>query len=86
MSDTVDRDRLAVDGGTKVRDEPFPQSTRFGDKEREYLDEALQQNTLFYHKGAITQRVCEQFCTFVEVCWLAGHGQVSCQEDKRVRQ
>lgn len=49
-----------------MRDEAFPQSARFGDKEREYLDEALRQNTLFYHKGVMTQRVCEQFCSLID--------------------
>ncbi len=43
--------KLAIDGGEKVRTEPFPTAERFGAPELEQVREALAQQTLFYASG-----------------------------------
>jgi len=50
---------LAMDGGPKVRTEPWPEKgKRFGAEELKELKEALDQNTLFYMYGQKTKQLC----------------------------
>jgi len=58
-SDTSKLARPAIDGGAPVRTRPWPKvGNRFAGRERELLDEALDQNTLFYVHGEMTKRLC----------------------------
>ena len=51
--------KLAIDGGPKVRTKPWPpRNKRFGKEELRELKEALNQNTLFYHYGQKTKKMC----------------------------
>ncbi|MCC2686005.1 MAG: DegT/DnrJ/EryC1/StrS family aminotransferase [Paenibacillaceae bacterium] len=43
--------KLAIHGGPKTKTTPFGTGRRFGLEEAQQLLEALEQNTLFYHKG-----------------------------------
>lgn len=57
---------LAKNGGTKVRARPWPVvGRRFGKEELKQLEEALQQNTLFYIYGSKTKQLC---ATMAKVC------------------
>jgi perosamine synthetase len=50
---------LAIDGGPKVRTDPWPETgKRFGAEELQQLSEALEQNTLFYLHGSKTRKLC----------------------------
>lgn len=50
---------LAMNGGTKVRTRPWPAvGRRFGKEELKQLEEALEQNTLFYLYGSKTKQLC----------------------------
>ncbi len=50
---------LAIDGGKKVRTKPWPSvGRRFGKEELKQLEEALEQNTLFYLYGKKTKQLC----------------------------
>lgn len=53
-------DKLAIDGGEPVRTDPWPErGRRFGEQERRHLQEALDQNTLFYMHGEKTNQLRE---------------------------
>ncbi len=56
-------EKLAIHGGTPVKQIPFGNAKRFGGKELEYLKEALDQETLFYWKGSFSKRLCEKFAS-----------------------
>ena len=58
-------DRLAINGGEKVKQVPFGIGKRFGDSELMHLKEALEQNTLFYWAG---KKVKEFNKKFSEMC------------------
>lgn len=47
-------EKLAIHGGPKVKTTPFGSGRRFGDEELRELQEALDQNTLFYAHGRKT--------------------------------
>lgn len=64
-------ERLAVDGGTPVRIDPMPVSRRFGAEEREMLEGALAQNTLFYVGGHYVKDMVERFRAMYEVPFAA---------------
>ena len=50
---------LAVNGGEKVRTQPWPKvGRRFGKEELQQLKEALEQNTLLYIYGNKTKQLC----------------------------
>jgi perosamine synthetase len=50
---------LAMNGGPKTRTEPWPAvGKRFGEEELKQLQEALEQNTLFYLYGNKTKTLC----------------------------
>ncbi len=57
---------LAMDGGPKVRTDPWPEKgKRFGKEELQELKEALDQNTLFYIYGDKTKILCSRMA---ELC------------------
>jgi perosamine synthetase len=52
-------EKLAMNGGSKVRTAPWPaKGRRFGKEELRELKEALDQNTLFYLHGTKTKKLC----------------------------
>jgi perosamine synthetase len=78
-------EKLAINGGSKVRTAPWPsKGKRFGKEELKELEEALNQNTLFYLFGTKTKRLCARMAklcgrTFVLACSsgsAAVHGAV----------
>ena len=54
-------EKLAIHGGTPTKQKPYGTGKRFGKEELKYLEEALEQNTLFYWKGNMTKRFCKKF-------------------------
>ena len=50
---------LAINGGPKSKTTPYSVATRFGTRELECLQQALNQNTLFYGKGNLVKQACE---------------------------
>lgn len=54
-------EKLALYGGTPVKTTPYGTGKRFGKEELLNLEEALNQNTLFYWKGNMTKRFCKKF-------------------------
>ena len=60
-ADTPAVAKLAVDGGEKAVKTPFAQPARFGEPERERLEQMLGQDTLFYWKGPQTGIFTERF-------------------------
>lgn len=54
-------EKLAIHGGEPVKTTPFGTGKRFGKEELANLEEALNQNTLFYWKGNMTKRLCAKF-------------------------
>ena len=60
-------DKLALHGGPKAKTSPYGEGKRFAGKELQYLQEALEQNTLFYWYGekvkAFTARFAEMYGT-----------------------
>ena len=55
---------LAINGGPKAMSSPYGQARRFADNELKYLQEALEQNTLFYGHGKFVRRACEMMCAY----------------------
>jgi dTDP-4-amino-4,6-dideoxygalactose transaminase len=62
---SVPKSPLAIDGGPKAVQEALPPFARWGEPERERLNAALAQNTMFYWKGPQTALLIERFR---EVC------------------
>ena len=54
-------EKLAIHGGTPAKTTPYTKGKRFGKEEMAYLEEALNQNTLFYWSGNMTKRMCQKF-------------------------
>jgi dTDP-4-amino-4,6-dideoxygalactose transaminase len=54
-------EKLALHGGTPAKTTPYTKGKRFGKEELTYLEEALNQNTLFYWGGSMTKRMCRKF-------------------------
>ncbi len=54
-------EKLALYGGEKVKTTPYGTGKRFGQEELNYLEEALNQNTLFYWFGKMTKRFTAKF-------------------------
>lgn len=52
---------IALYGGTPVKTTPYGEGKRFGKEELSNLEEALNQNTLFYWYGNMTKRFCAKF-------------------------
>ena len=54
-------EKLAIHGGKPAKTTPYTKGKRFGKEELNYLEEALNQNTLFYWSGNMTKRMCQKF-------------------------
>ncbi len=52
-------EKLAIDGGAKAKTVPYGTSLRFTGNELAYLQQALEQRTLFYGHGQMVRRACE---------------------------
>jgi perosamine synthetase len=70
---------LALLGGEKVKKTPFGTGRRFGREELEQLEEALNQNTLFYWKGRKVKQFNDKFAKMYEMpyCVAASSGTAS---------
>ena len=72
---------LAINGGEKTRTMPFPNPSRYLGNELRYLQEALEQNNLFYTAGNFVKRFTERFaeiynmkhCVAASSCTAAVH-------------
>lgn len=54
-------EKIALYGGTPVKTTPYGTGKRFGKEELNLLEEALNQNTLFYWFGNMTKRLTKKF-------------------------
>lgn len=54
-------EKIALYGGTPVKTTPYGTGKRFGKEELNLLEEALNQNTLFYWFGKMTKRFTKKF-------------------------
>ncbi len=54
-------EKIALYGGTPVKTTPYGTGKRFGKEELANLEEALNQNSLFYWGGKMTKQFCEKF-------------------------
>ena len=50
---------LAINGGPKAKTVPFGSGKRFAGNELKYLQESLEQNTLFYGNGRFVRQACD---------------------------
>jgi perosamine synthetase len=57
----MNKGRLAIEGGEKTKSTPFGTGQRFGLEEAKELLEALEQNTLFYHRGSKVKQFLRDF-------------------------
>jgi dTDP-4-amino-4,6-dideoxygalactose transaminase len=55
----MDASQLAVRGGPKAKTTPYGTGKRFVGNELKYLQQALEQNTLFYGSGQFVKRACD---------------------------
>ena len=60
-------EKLAIDGGSKVRETPFPKRAPFGQKEEELLLEAVRSQNLFGKSGKFVKKWEESFAEFYGV-------------------
>lgn len=69
-------EKLALHGGTPVRTTPFPKEKRFGKEELKQLEEALEQNTLFYWNGKKVKEMNKKFAELygVDYCVATSSG------------
>ena len=69
-------EKLALHGGTPVKTTPYGTTNRFDGNELKYLEEALQQNTLFYWKGGFSKKLGEAFAKLngVKHCAVTSSG------------
>ena len=51
---------LAIDGGPRVKKDPFGSGQRYGEAEMQQLSQALAQQTLFYSGGTKVAALCQQ--------------------------
>ena len=72
-------EKLAIFGGTPVKTTPYGTGKRFGKEELANLEEALEQNTLFYWFGNMTKRFCDKFAKMygAEHCVATSSGTAS---------
>ena len=54
-------EKLAIHGGQKTKTDSFGSGKRFGELELKHLQEALNQNTLFYWYGTKVKEMCKKF-------------------------
>ena len=57
-------EKLAIHGGSKVRTEPFPERTPFGEREEELLLQAVRSQTLFVKSGRFVKELETEFAAF----------------------
>lgn len=57
----MEYDKLAILGGTRIKETAFGTGSRFGEEEVKELVEALNQNTLFYHFGGKVKQFLDKF-------------------------
>ena len=57
-------EKLAIHGGSKVRTEPFPERTPFGEREEELLLQAVRSQTLFVKSGTFVKGLEKEFAAF----------------------
>ncbi len=69
-------EKLAIHGGNPVKTTPYGTTKRFNGNELKYLEEALEQNTLFYWKGGFAKRLCQKFAEIygVKHCAVTSSG------------
>ncbi len=69
----------ALYGGAPTKTTPYGTGRRFGREELANLEEALEQNTLFYWKGNMTKRFCARFAELYGVphCVATSSGTAS---------
>ena len=75
-------EKLALHGGTPAKTVPYGKGMRFGKEELAYLEEALNQNTLFYWFGKMTKRLCAKFADMYGAkyfCHPCGSGRLRCR-------
>jgi perosamine synthetase len=81
---TVMAEKLAIEGGPKAKPSPYGTGKRFGKEELAQLEEALEQNTLFYFKGRKVKEFTRKFadlygfrhCVAASSCTGAIHAAV----------
>jgi perosamine synthetase len=71
--------QLALFGGEKAKKTPFGTGKRFGKEELQHLEEALNQNTLFYWSGSKVKEMCKKFAQMygVDYCVATSSGTAS---------
>ncbi|MCZ6680755.1 MAG: DegT/DnrJ/EryC1/StrS family aminotransferase [Candidatus Poribacteria bacterium] len=57
-------EQLAIQGGPKVRTEPFPKRTPFGEREEELLIQAVRSQNLFGKSGTFVKELEKKFAAF----------------------
>ena len=72
-------EKLALYGGEKTKTTPYGTGNRFGKEELQNLEEALNQNTLFYWFGNMTKRFTQKFADLygVKHCVATSSGTAS---------
>lgn len=72
-------ENIALYGGEKTKTTPFGAGKRFGKEELVLLEEALEQNTLFYWKGKMTKHFCQKFADMygAKYCAASSSGTAS---------
>ncbi len=72
-------EKIALYGGTPVKTTPYGTGKRFGKEELANLEEALNQNTLFYWFGNMTKRFTKKFADMYNVkhCVATSSGTAS---------
>ncbi len=72
-------EKIALYGGTPVKTTPYGTGKRFGREELANLEEALNQNTLFYWHGNMTKRLCKKFADMygADYCVATSSGTAS---------
>ena len=72
-------ENIALYGGEKTKTTPYGTGKRFGKEELALLEEALEQNTLFYWRGNMTRRFCQKFADMygAKYCAASSSGTAS---------
>ena len=72
-------EKIALYGGEKTKTTPYGTGKRFGKEELALLEEALEQNTLFYWRGNMTRRFCKKFADMygAKYCAASSSGTAS---------
>ena len=72
-------EKIALYGGEKTKTTPYGSGKRFGKEELALLEEALNQNTLFYWYGKMTKELCRKFADMygAKYCAASSSGTAS---------